>query len=169
MSSSSFAFSVALTSISVRTPKPWSESAFRVISTASSKDARSVVDIASAMFASLRSLHRGYPWGYSVSSLPIRGHGRASIPLLVTTYGGFDLVGGDLLGAEKPVFALDAVDVAIHPVLGCAAGTGRRHDDPLARAPVRGCRHREMVRCLQGLDDAQRLIEVAAQAHRIVD
>ena len=66
-------------------------------------------------------------------------------------------------------FALDSLDVALHALLGGAAGARGGHDDRLARAPVSRCGDREVVGGLQGLDDVQQLVEVAAQAQRVVD
>jgi hypothetical protein len=52
--------------------------------------------------------------------------------------GSVDLVLGQLLGAEEPVDAGDAVLLTVHPVLGRAAGTRRGDDHRLPRAPVIG-------------------------------
>ena len=80
-----------------------------------------------------------------------------------------DLVGRDRLGAEEPVLALHAGFAAFDAILGDTARTGGRHDHPVTGAPVGRGGHAEVVGGLKGLDHPQQLVEVAAQAQRVID
>jgi hypothetical protein len=73
-----------------------------------------------------------------------------------------------LVQKNQAVDALDAVLVAVHPVLRGAARARGRDDDALAGAPVGGAGDVERVCDLEPLDDAQQLVEVAAEAERVV-
>src|SRR5436305_15124432 len=52
-------------------------------------------------------------------------------------------------------------------LLGLVVGDGAGDDDVLALLPVHGCGHLVVGGELQGVDDPQHLVEVAARGHRI--
>jgi len=75
----------------------------------------------------------------------------------------------NLLGAEEPVVAGHALFLAVHAVLRNAAGAGGRDDHVVAGTPVGRAGYREGVRGLQRLHHADELVEITADAQRVVD
>lgn len=92
-----------------------------------------------------------------------------TLRLILSSEGRLDFLGGYFLGAEEPVFAVDVTGVAFKPVLGGSTRACRRNDHRLPRTPISKGRNFEVVSCLQGFDNPEYFVEIAAEAKRIVD